>query len=111
METDVQLTRQSSAYARTGVLRRRVRDIVVALSSAGVLALLAAYAVAAPTAELKTTVGQPVPRPGATAVVQGRVLSPDGDAIKGAKVEVSRPGVTGESDVSGLLGAPPRTVR
>jgi hypothetical protein len=103
MENDVQLTRQSSAYPRIGALRRGVRDVVVALSSLGVLALLVAYAVAAPTAELTATVGQPVPRPGSTAVVQGRVLSPDGDAIEGAEVEVQRPGTAGAgaSDVTG----------
>jgi hypothetical protein len=101
MENDVHLTRQSSAYPRVGALRRGVRDVVVALSSLGVLALLVAYAVAAPTAELTATVGQPVPRSGATAVVQGRVQSPDGDAIEGAEVEVSRRGATVESDVTG----------
>jgi hypothetical protein len=100
MGNDVQLTRQASAYPRIDALRRGVRDVVVGLSSLGVLALLVAYAVAAPTAELTATVGKPVPRPGATAVVQGRVLTPEGDAIEGAQVEVRRPGATGESDVS-----------
>lgn len=95
------MTRTNSAYPRTGVLPRGVRDAAVALSSVGVLALLVAYAVAAPTAELTTSIGNPIPRPGATAVVQGRVLSADGGALEGAQVEVTRAGATGVSDVSG----------
>jgi hypothetical protein len=83
------------------VLPRRVRDAAVALSSAGVLLLLVAYAVAAPTAELTASIGAPIPRPGARAVVQGRVLNPDGGALEGARVEVRRSRGTGASAFSG----------
>jgi hypothetical protein len=95
------VTSTHSAYPRTRVLPRGVRDAVVALSSVGVLAFLVAYAVAAPTAELMTSIGNPIPRSGATAVVQGRVLSPDGGALEGASVQVRRAGGTGASAVSG----------
>jgi hypothetical protein len=96
-----QVTRTDSAYPRTRVLPRAVRDAAVALSSVGVLLLLVGYAVAAPTAELTTSIGQPIPRPGTAAVVQGRVLSPDGGAVEGARVEVRSAGGTGAAGVSG----------
>jgi hypothetical protein len=71
-------------------LNRRIRDSVVALSSFGVLGLLAFYALAAPTAKLSADVGSVVPRPGSTAVVQGRIIEPDGGGLKGARVVVRR---------------------
>ena len=94
------MTRTDLAYPRTRVLPRAVRDVVVALSSAGVLLLLVAYAVAAPTSELTTSIGRPVPSPGSAAVVQGRVLSPDGGAVEGASVEVRRADGSAADDVS-----------
>jgi hypothetical protein len=57
-----------------------------------VLALLVLYAVAAPTASMRATVGQVVPRPGTAAVVLGRVLNSSGGGLKGARVEVRRTG-------------------
>jgi hypothetical protein len=65
-----------------------VRDVVVAASSLGVIALLVLYAVAAPTAKLTAKFGEVVPRPGATAVVQGRVLEADGGGLQGAEIVV-----------------------
>jgi hypothetical protein len=67
-----------------------MRNAAVAFASVAVLALLVAYALAAPTPELRLTVGDVVPQPGATAVVQGRVLEPDGSGLRGLRVEVRR---------------------
>ena len=66
----------------------RVRDVVVALASAGVLGLLVLYAIAAPGVSLSTNVGSVVPLPGRAAVVVGRVLGSDGGGLKGARVDV-----------------------
>jgi hypothetical protein len=55
-----------------------------------VLVLLIAYALAAPTPELRLTVGQVVPQPGATAVVQGRVVEPDASGLGGLRIQVRR---------------------
>jgi hypothetical protein len=55
-----------------------------------VLALLVAYALAAPTPELRLTVGHVVPQPGATAVVQGRAVEPDASGLGGLRVQVRR---------------------
>jgi len=102
MEADVhQVARPRSAYPRTGALRHGLRDAVVALCSVGVLVLLVAYAVAAPTAELTASIGDPIPRPGTKAVVQGRVLGADGGALEGARVEVRRSGGNGSGVASG----------
>jgi hypothetical protein len=68
--------------------RRVLRDVVVAAASACVLALLVAYALAAPTPELRLAVGQVVPRPGATAVVEGRAVEPDQDGLDGVRITV-----------------------
>lgn len=81
--------------------RGRLRDAWVALMSASVVALLIGYALAAPTAELAASIGQPVPRPGATAVVQGRVLEADGGGLEGARIMVRRGGSDAVTDVSG----------
>jgi hypothetical protein len=66
----------------------RVRDVVVAVASVGVLGLLVLYAIAAPGVSLSTNVGSVVPLPGRTAVVVGRVLGSDGGGLKGARVDV-----------------------
>jgi hypothetical protein len=67
-----------------------VRNVAVAFASAAVVALLIAYSLAAPTPELELTVGHVVPRPGVTALVQGRVVEPDGDGLRGLRIEVRR---------------------
>ncbi len=82
----------------------RVRDIFVASASVGVLALLVLYAVAAPTATLSTDIGPVVPRPGSKAVVQGRVLEPNGGGLRGARIEVRRTGRTAGTAVSDAAG-------
>jgi Carboxypeptidase regulatory-like domain len=71
--------------------RSPVRNAVVAFASAGVLALLVLYAIAAPSASLSASAGSVVPLPGSTAVVLGRVLSSSGGGLKGARVDVHRP--------------------
>jgi hypothetical protein len=95
-----------------GLVKRRkgrsphphVRDLFVACASIGVLALLVLYAVAAPTATLSTDIGPVVPRPGSRAVVQGRVLEPNGGGLRGALVEVRRTGRTAGTAVSDDAG-------
>ena len=62
--------------------------MVVAVASAGVLALLVLYAIAAPSVSMTASAGQVVPLPGRTAVVVGRVLSSGGGGLKGARVDV-----------------------
>ena len=85
--------------------RARVRDVTVALVSAGVLALLVLYAVAAPSVSLKANVGPVVPRPGPASVV-GRVLNSSGGGLKAARVEVRRAGRdTGTFATSNAAGA------
>jgi hypothetical protein len=72
--------------------RGLLRNVTVALASVGVLALLVAYALAAPTPELRLEVGHVVPQPGATAVVEGRVVEPDATGLGGSRIEVRRGG-------------------
>jgi len=91
---------KSEAAGPRGAVRTRLRDAWVALVSAIVVALLVAYAVAAPTAELTASIGQPVPRLGSTAVVQGRVLEADGGGLEGARIEVQRRGGEAVTSVS-----------
>jgi len=81
-----------------------VRDAWTALASAGVIALLVFYAVAAPTAGLSASVGPVVPRPGTNAVVQGRVLKSDGGGLGGARIVVHRNGRPAGSGVSNSSG-------
>jgi hypothetical protein len=80
------------------------RNVTVALASAGVIALLVAYAFAAPTPELRLTVGHVVPQPGASAVVQGRVVEPDASGLEGMHIEVGRGGVISRRAVSDRAG-------
>jgi hypothetical protein len=80
------------------------RDVAVALASVGVVALLIGYVFAAPTPELKLTVGQVVPQPGAAAVVQGRVLEPDESGLGGLRIEVRRGGAVSGAAVSDRSG-------
>jgi hypothetical protein len=86
-------------------LHTGVRDIVVGLSSAGVLGLLVLYALAGPTAKLSADIGPVVPRPGSTAVVQGRILEPNGGGLDGAQVVVRRSGRRAGAAVSDNGGA------
>ena len=82
------------------MLDLHIRDVVVAAWSVGVLALLVFYAVAAPTAKLSADFGHVVPRPGNSAIVQGRVLDSGGGGLNGAQVIVSRSGRATERAVS-----------
>jgi hypothetical protein len=91
VDTQAHAFRQGSERAP---LRRAARDAVVAASSVAVLVLLVLYAVAAPTAKLTASFGPVVPRPGATAVVQGRVLEADGGGLEGARIVVRSRGRT-----------------
>jgi hypothetical protein len=84
LNTHADALRRSEARA----VRARARDMIVAASSLGVLGLLVLYAVAAPTSKLTASFGPVVPRPGAAAVVQGRVLSADGGGLEGAQIVV-----------------------
>ena len=54
-----------------------------------VIALLVLYAVAAPPAKLSTDFGHVVPRPGSSAVVQGRVLNSGGGGLRGAEIVIN----------------------
>jgi hypothetical protein len=83
---------------------RIARNVAVALASVGVVALLVGYAFAAPTPELKLTVGQVVPQPGAVAVVQGRGLEPDESGLGGLRIEVRRGGAISGAAVSDRSG-------
>jgi hypothetical protein len=85
--------------------RAYARDATVAFASAGVVAFLVFYAVAAPTARLSADVGSVVPRPGSTAVVQGRVIEPDGGGLKGARIAVRRDGRVAAAGISDDAGA------
>jgi hypothetical protein len=81
-----------------------VRNVTVALASAGVVAFLVAYAFAAPTPELELAVGHVVPQPGAGAVVQGRIIEPDTSGLRGVDVEVRRRGTISGKAVSDRTG-------
>jgi hypothetical protein len=81
------------------------RDVTVALASALVVALLVAYVVAGPSAELTASVGVAVPRPGTSAFVIGRVLQADGSGLEGARIEVRRSGQLAGTTVSDDAGA------
>lgn len=68
------------------------------------VALLVAYALAGPTAELTASVGPAVPRPGTTASVLGRVLDVNGGGLEGARIEVRRAGRLAAAGVSNDAG-------
>jgi hypothetical protein len=69
-----------------------IRDAVVAAVSCAVLGILVLYALAGPTAKLRADFGPVVPRPGATAIVQGRILDSGGGGLDGARILVARRG-------------------
>jgi hypothetical protein len=96
----------SAASVRRQAAPRRgfVRNAAVALVSVGVVAFLVAYALAAPTPDLRLTVSPVVPQPGATAVIQGRVLEPDADGLDGVRIEVRRRGAVSGSGISDGAG-------
>jgi hypothetical protein len=83
-----------------------LRNATVALFSAGVIALLVLYAIAAPSVSMSAGVGQIVPLPGRTAVIVGRVLASGGGGLKGAHIAVrSASGLTrtASSDAAGAF--------
>ncbi len=83
-----------------------LRDASVALASAGVLALLVFYALAAPTVSLSAKVGSVVPLAGSKPVVVGRVIGSDGNGVEGARIEARETGrraVEGTSDSTGAF--------
>jgi hypothetical protein len=87
-------------------MTRVPRDVAVAVASAGVLALLVFYAVAAPSASLTASIGPIVPRQGSNPLVLGRVLNSGGGGLEGARIKVARAGserpiAVGTSDASG----------
>jgi hypothetical protein len=81
-----------------------VRNAVVAGTSVAVIAFLVFVAFAAPGAKLKAEIGPVVPRPGSSAVVEGRVLSASGSGLEGADVAVTRSGGRREIASSGENG-------
>lgn len=97
--------RTREPHAAVPSLGTRARDAVVATTSVGVLALLVLFALAAPSAKLTAEVGPVVPRPGKTAVVEGRVLEANGSGLEGAEVAVARAGGGKEITRSGESGA------
>jgi hypothetical protein len=82
-----------------------LRDVTVLITSAGVIALLVMYAIAAPSVRLRTDVGAVVPRPGSSAVVTGRVLTSGGGGLDGARIEVRHTGRRVASGLSSASGA------
>jgi Carboxypeptidase regulatory-like domain len=86
-------------------LRALARDVLVASASLGVLLLLVAFAIAGPSAELETSVGPVVPRPGTSALVAGRVVAADGGGLEGAEIAVARSGRVLASATSNSSGA------
>jgi hypothetical protein len=87
-------------------LQQLARDVVVASASVAVLLFLVAFAIAGPSAELETSVGPVVPRPGTEALVAGRVVAADGAGLEGAEIAVRRSGrvlASARSDSSGAF--------
>lgn len=84
--------------------RTVLRNVVVALTSVSVVALLLGYAFAGPTPGLTLSVGHVVPQPGATAVVQGRAVEPDASGLGGVRVNVLRGGAIAAEAVSDRRG-------
>jgi hypothetical protein len=80
------------------------RDVAVASSSLAVIGLLVLYAAAGPSARLSADFGPVVPRPGTTAIVQGRVLDSGGGGLDGAQVVVDRYGRTAGRAISDDAG-------
>jgi hypothetical protein len=97
------MTAEAHCVARSW--RGYFRDVTVALASAAVVALLVAYVVAGPTAELTASVGPAVPTPGTSAFVLGRVLQADGGGLEGARIEVRRSGRLAGRTISDDAGA------
>jgi hypothetical protein len=84
--------------------RTVLRNVVVALTSVSVVALLVGYAFAGPTPGLTLSVGHVVPQPGATAVVQGRAVEPDASGLGGVRIEVRRRGEIAAAAMSDRTG-------
>lgn len=85
-------TRASAWRQRPTSVRARAHDAVVGTASLAVIGLLVLYAVAAPSAKLTASIGPVVPRPGNSAVVQGRVLNSSGGGLGGAEIVVRSQG-------------------
>jgi Carboxypeptidase regulatory-like domain len=80
------------------------RNVVVAGTSAAVIAVLVFVVFANPSSKLTAEVGPVVPRPGNQAVVEGRVLEANGSGLEGAEVAVMRTGGKREIASSGEDG-------
>lgn len=85
-------------------LRDRARDCAVALASAAVVAFLVAYALTSPSFRLEAAVAGIEGHAGRQAVVHGRVLEANGEAIADAEVRVHRPGAKDQIGRSGARG-------
>ena len=104
----VESSTRAPRRGRTAGVAAVPRNFAVGLASAGVLALLVFYAVAAPTASLSASVGPVVPGRGSNPVVLGRVIGATGGGLRGARIAVvrngaDRPLATGTSDDSGAF--------
>jgi hypothetical protein len=82
-----------------------LRDATVAFASVAVIGLLVLYALAGPTAKLDASFGPIVPRPGTSAIVQGRIIDSGGGGLGGAEVIVARSGQATGRTVSNDAGA------
>jgi hypothetical protein len=88
----IEVNTSAPRRGRTIGLAAAPRNITVALASAGVLALLVLYAIAAPTSSMTASFGPVVPRQSSKPVVLGRVLGSSGNGLKGARISVGREG-------------------
>ena len=85
--------------------RQVVRNVLVAGASVAVVVLIGFVAFATPSSKITAQIGPVVPRPGANAVVEGRVVSASGSGLAGAQVAVTRVGGKREVASSGENGA------
>lgn len=76
----------------------------MAVTSAAVVAFLVFYAFSRPEVGISASVGSLEATPGQPAVVHGRILEADGDAVSGAQLTVWRPGSPPQKTTTGERG-------
>lgn len=92
-----QVDRQRDEDRHQAAWHTAARDAFVAVTSAAVVAFLVFYAFSRPEVAIRASVGSLEASPGQSAVVHGRIIEADGDAVSGAQLKVWR------------RGSPPRT--
>ena len=96
---------QRADYTRApAAWRTAARNVFVAVTSAAVVGFLVFYAFSRPEVGLSASFGSLEAHPGRWAVVHGRILEADGDAVSGAQLTVWLPGSAPQTTTAGERG-------